>query len=283
MATALDLISQALKATGVLGVGQTPLAEDTNDAFMSLRQMLAQWQKRRWLIPSLQDIAQIGNNQISNTIGVPGYFNYPRPDKIQAAYVRLYSTRSGSDFNSDFNEDFGPLNNQANGVGSDFNTDFNDDFGPLGNGNPVNQPVDYPLRQVFSYEDYAKLSLKSLNSFPYLFFYDAHYPSGNIFVWPIPSPQYEIHLIVKSNLSVPVTITDEMTIPPEYEEAIWTNLAIRLCINYQLSASKELITIAKVALNTIKNANAQIPLLATPNELKNQNFNNYNIFNDTIQ
>lgn len=63
--------------------------------------------------------------------------------------------------------------------------------------NTLNPVVSYPLRPIFSYQDYSKLSLKTLNSFPGWFFYDNAYPNGNVFIWPIPSNLYEIHLIVK--------------------------------------------------------------------------------------
>lgn len=158
MSTARDFCTLALKIAGVLGVGQTALAEDINDTFTLLTNMMAQWQKKRWLVPSLYDIATIGNNAKSNTIGPGQYWNAPRPDKIQAAY-----------------------------------------FVQLTNLDPQN-PVSFPLRPIFSYENYAQIALKEMNSWPLCFFYDAAYPYGNVFIWPIPSSQYEIHLILKSAL-----------------------------------------------------------------------------------
>lgn len=264
MTTAGDLIRQAQKAIGVLGVGQTMLAEDTNDAFRSLQQMLAQWQKRRWLVPSLRDIYKFGNGQVSNTICEGGYFPVPRPDKIQAAYVRLNSTGVPSAF-------------------PDFNNDFGNDFSVEGVGAPstaTSQTVDYQLAQLFSYEDYSRVTLKGLNSFPYAFFYDAKYPTGNIYIWPIPSASYEIHLIIKSTLQTFSNLTDEVLLPPEYEEAIYMNLAIRLAVIYQTLASRELVALAKVALNTIKNANAQIPELGMPRGLITSG--PYNFYSDQV-
>ena len=264
MTTALELISQAQRATGVLGVGQTMLTEDTNDAFKMLKQMLAQWQKRRWLVPALRDIYNVGNNLVSNKIGNAEYYNVPRPDKIQSAYVRLNSTNLPSSF-------------------PDFNNYFNNDFNSqtaLPESTVTAQTVDYPLQQVFAYEDYSRIALKGMNSFPRLFFYDAQYPSGNVFIWPIPSPRYEVHLIVKVQLQSITSLTDEFILPEEYEEAMWTNLAIRLCAAYQLSASRELVTLAKVALNTIKNANAQVPELVMPSGLVITG--SYNIYSDTV-
>src|SRR6266404_927909 len=88
MSTARQFIELSLKETGVLGVGQTPLAEDINDAFTLLHRMLSQWQKRRWIVPNLIDISAKGNGLKSNLIGPGQYYNMARPDKIQAAYFK---------------------------------------------------------------------------------------------------------------------------------------------------------------------------------------------------
>ena len=164
MTTARDVITLAMKEAGVLGVGQSLLAEDINDGFKLLNNMLAQWQKRRWLVPNLMDISAIGNSQISNLIGPGQYYNSARPDKIQAAYFKQITGQAGS-----------------------------------------NQ-VSYMLRQITSYENYAAVQLKNLTTWPTCFFYDAAFPYGNVFVWPIPDQTYEIHLIVKG----PIGFTIEL-------------------------------------------------------------------------
>jgi len=38
--------------------------------------------------------------------------------------------------------------------------------------------VSYPLRPIWSYEDYARIALKDLNTFPQYFFYDGHFLLG---------------------------------------------------------------------------------------------------------
>src|SRR5688572_2863519 len=88
MTTARDFVTEALRAAGVTGLGQTPLAEDINNGFRLLSKMLAQWQKRRWLVPNLIDISAAGNGSKSNLIGPGQYYNTKRPDKIQAAYFK---------------------------------------------------------------------------------------------------------------------------------------------------------------------------------------------------
>jgi hypothetical protein len=64
------------------------------------------------------------------------------------------------------------------------------------NSNAPNQ-VSYPLRPIYSYEDYSRIALKELNTWPSYFFYDGAFPYGNVFIWPIPTSDYEIHLILK--------------------------------------------------------------------------------------
>jgi hypothetical protein len=92
MTTARELINLAAKEAGILGVGQTLLAEDINDCFTLLTRMLAQWQKRRWLVPGLTQVSAIGNGLKSNKIGPGQYYNAIRPDKILAAYFLQTNT-----------------------------------------------------------------------------------------------------------------------------------------------------------------------------------------------
>ena len=155
MTTARDICELALTEAGVLGLGQTANAEDINKAFKLLHNMLAQWRKRRWMVPNLIDVYAPGNNLKSNMIGPGQYYNTARPDKIQAAY-----------------------------------------FKQLNSGDVAND-VSYPLIPIWSYEDYAKIQLKNLNSWPTYYFYDNAFPYGNVFIWPIPSSNYEVHLILK--------------------------------------------------------------------------------------
>jgi hypothetical protein len=94
MPTARDFVTLAMKEAGVLGVGQTLLAEDINDGFTLLSRMMASWQKKRWLVPSLYEIQAIGNGAKSNLIGPGQYWNAARPDKIQAAYFKQLNAGS---------------------------------------------------------------------------------------------------------------------------------------------------------------------------------------------
>jgi hypothetical protein len=138
--------------------------------------------------------------------------------------------------------------------------------------------VDFDLTILQSREDYNRIALKGLGSFPLYAFYDSGFPLGNIFIWPLPDANYEMHLSVKPALQSFPALNTVFNLPPEYEEAIRLNLAVRLRVTYSLPADAGLIGLAKVALNTIKNTNAQIPSLLMPDGLRTGG--GYNVYAD---
>lgn len=88
MTTPNDIINQALKTSGVLGIGQTASAEDTNDAFLLLNFMLSQWNRKRYLIWNLIDASIVSTGAISYTVGPGADINIPRPDRLEASFFR---------------------------------------------------------------------------------------------------------------------------------------------------------------------------------------------------
>ena len=87
--TAADMIGLALKSAGILGVGQTALAEDANDALNVMNMMLGDWSSKRWLVYHLLDTVATSTGALSYTIGAGGTFNTPRPDKIEGGFIRI--------------------------------------------------------------------------------------------------------------------------------------------------------------------------------------------------
>lgn len=88
--TGNDIIYQALRNAGVLGIGTDPVAEDLSDTQSDLNDMLAQWQIKRWMIYHLVDLSVTSDGNTNGyTIGPAGAINVAvRPDKIESAYVR---------------------------------------------------------------------------------------------------------------------------------------------------------------------------------------------------
>lgn len=235
MATAGDIIQDALQAAGVIGVGQVPLAENTQLALRQLNRMIGQWNRKRWLVYQLVDTAFTATGALSYSVGAGGNFNIARPDRIEYAYFRGLNTA-------------------------------------------VPNQVDYPLMILESREDYSRISLKQLSSFGYYCFYDPAYPLGAFYPWPLLSDQYEMHILTKAVLSTLATLATSVLLPPEYEEAIQWNLALRLRPLFQLPPDETVTAMAAASLNTIRGANAAVSRLSMPSPLRIGG--NYNIYSD---
>jgi hypothetical protein len=94
-----DIINLAMKMSGVLGVGQSPSAEDTNDAFNLMTMMMAQWQTRRYMVFQIQSHELQATGAISYTVGPGGDFDIPRPQLIESGFFRM---QASSDYPVDY-------------------------------------------------------------------------------------------------------------------------------------------------------------------------------------
>lgn len=138
-------------------------------------------------------------------------------------------------------------------------------------------PVDFPLRVLTSREEYSRITLKTLAAAPPdSVWFDAGYPTGLAYPWPLPSSNWELHIIVKGLLDSVANITDVVNLPDEYQEAIYSNLYRRICSAFRLEQDAEIVKMAKSSLQTIRAANAQIPLMTMPPGLtRGRSYNPY--------
>lgn len=236
MTTPSDIILNAMKKAGVLGVGQSASGEDFHDAFVDLQYMLAQWQRKRWLIWHLVDVSKVSTGAQTYTVTSGGDFDVARPDRIEAAFIRQLIT-----------------------------------------GAP-NQ-VDRRLTVLESREDYNNITVKRLGTLSDCIFYDAAYPTGILYPYPVPQASiYEIHISVKEQLGQLTSLGQTLVLPPEYMAALVWNLSQRLRIAYRLPKDDQIIAMAKDSLNLIRDANTQIPRLMMPRGLASNS--SYNIYSD---
>src|SRR5215469_8843765 len=87
-----DLCTEALKDSGYLGIGQTPIFDDINDAWKRLQWMLQQWARQRWMVYHLVNYSKVATGAISYTIGPGGNIDTgagsARPAKLESAFLR---------------------------------------------------------------------------------------------------------------------------------------------------------------------------------------------------
>ena len=292
-----DLVNDALLQIGVGAQGTTASGVDISSGVRGINYLLAQWQRRRWLVPTLTEYAALSNGAVdyqvgpsaalsggptSSTFVTSGY----RPDKIEYAFARLLTNGATAQDLGQFDaEQFDPAQFQtagnvagiaANGASAnvsapdfapgDFaSTDFTTT--PVSAYGFVPSPlaIDYPLVVIPSREDYASISIKNLTTFPSAVYYSPDYPVGNLLVWPVPAyGLWELHIGVKAPLPANLEATTPINLPPEYWDAIVWTLAARLAPSYGQEASPTVVANAKAALQTIRTANTQVPLLALP-------------------
>lgn len=233
MTTPRDLILLAMKQTGVIGVGQTPIASDINDCFTLLNQMVSQWARKRYMIMHLVNLSFTGTGQPSVTVGPSGDINTIRPVNIQSAFVRL---------------------------------------------SPDSQnPVDKPLIVLQALEDYNNIGVKNIVSMPSYIYLNPTFPLATVFTYPACSDQYEVFFSVLAPLERFDNLSQVIDLPPEYEAALMYGLCLRMAPMYGMAVSADLRLLAKQAVDTITDTNAQIPqlMLNVPNGR-----GWYNIFTD---
>jgi|SRR5579862_9457508 len=280
-----DLITFTLRLSNVNGQGQTPSAQDSNDGLTLLQSLMASWQRRRWLVWDLADTSVISTGAMSYTVGPGGDFSITRPDKIDSAFARMLPGSSqgiGGDFSIDFSNDFninGGLitvipgwNLPTSPVGLAPGT-YWDDGGilaltpgqpPLSQGSGPTF-IDYPLAIISAREEYNRIAIKGLSTFPSAAFYDAAFPTGSVYFWPVPpAGQFELHIATKGVLPVYTTLTDDLNLPPEYVEALIWTLAVRFAVMFGTAPMPAHVGAMQQALSVLRMANVQIPEAVIP-------------------
>lgn len=223
-----DIIKQALKAAGALGVGQVPLAEDSNDALYQLNLMMAEWRmgKNQYFVYHQITKSITSTGATSYSIGPGGDINVPhRPNKIQSAFVRQISV-------------------------------------------PQPNTPDYPLGIIESQDDYNRIIVKKTTSFPSFLFYDSGFPLGTLYPWPNMLPAiYALHVSILDVLESFTDLTSPIDLPDGYESAIFYNLAKRLAPLYKLPMDPRVDMQAASLLRNLRATNARIAQLQMPRAL----------------
>lgn len=240
--TLADVVSAALSECGAMGQGQTPTAADLNKAWARLQWMLQEWERKRWLVYHLSTYNITSTGAVSYTMG-PGGDIDTGAGSVRPAKIESAYLRQ------------------------------------LTQSQP-NQ-IDYPLEILQSMEDYNRISLKQLKSFPSTIFLDADWPLARVYAWPVPQANiYGLFVTVLAQLPASFAVAAaKFVLPFEYYSAMLYNLAWRLRSLYQIPSfpGDPLPGMAKNSLNVLRGANTAIARLQLP-DLGRPLL--YNIFSD---
>jgi hypothetical protein len=238
LTTPQAIITLALKTSGVLGVGQSALAEDSNDVFDVLNGMIGQWNTKRWLIYHLLDKYVTTTGAMSYTVGPGCDFNVPRVDRLEAAFFRQYVSGIPGQTYVDYPLDILQSREDYNQVALKQLTSWpNAIF--FDSGNPTGTVYPVPI--------------------------------------PLQNGTYELHITIKEHLPQFTSLIQSVNLPDEYTEALWTNLTMRVCGIYPGAVLTPIVEgLAKASIASIRVANTQIPRLGMPRAMVRPPL--YNIF-----
>ena len=223
-----DLINMVLKVSGILGVGQTAVPDDLTTGLDLLRALVAQWQKKRWLVFVEQTVSVAASTGAQTySIGPGCDFNVAgRPDHIARAYVRIIP-----------------------GVPP----------------NLVDMQLEV-LDAREDYEQISIKTLQTIPAV--VFYESGYPTGNVYFWPVPPAGQYGLYLTIKLPLPTYISIADPIALPDEYLEALIWSMAVRMQMSYGLQARPDHVAAMRSAMNTIRLANAQIPQLAIPAHLR---------------
>jgi hypothetical protein len=145
-------------------------------------------------------------------------------------------------------------------------------IGPAGNLNTV-RPVrieaayqrvddtDYPVR-LASATAWAGLAAKSVTSdVAEWLYYEPSYPLGKLYLFP-KATTGALHLVTMVPLTA-FAASDEVALPPGYQDALTYHLAVRLALEYSRPVTAELAALARDAADKIQRVNFRAPSMVT--------------------
>lgn len=110
--------------------------------------------------------------------------------------------------------------------------------------------TDYPVKEIDS-QQYASITQKNIGNIPQVYYYDAGFPLGTIFLYPVPSSVSTITLYSFKPLTSFSGLTTTFSMPEEYKAALIYNLAVWIAPEYEREASLSTQRIAKRSKNAV--------------------------------
>jgi hypothetical protein len=232
---AADIIRNALTEIGALSPGEDFQGDEGNFALSKANDLLDEWSARKnyvyadqflvfTLVPSLSPHL-IG--PVQSTFVVP-----QRPIKIVSANLIL---NTGGGFGS------GPFGG-----------------GPFGFGG--SNPIVDTVITIRDEQWWNEQSVKFLaGTIPTDLYYEADWPNGSIFFWPVPSIANNVRLELWTLISQFVTLQDSFSMPPAYRKALTLSLAETLLGPFQAPPHPELAIQARAARAAVFGNNTKAP------------------------
>lgn len=110
--------------------------------------------------------------------------------------------------------------------------------------------------EILNDEQWREIVVKNTSgSYPLQMWSNGNYPLNTLYFWPIPSAVYQVVLYLWGQTSEFSSINQTVALPQGYEDALVSNLAVRLAPSYGMQASPSTVELARVSKARIKNLN----------------------------
>lgn len=118
---------------------------------------------------------------------------------------------------------------------------------------------DHALRVTHERAEYAAIYKKTAAANrPTLLFYDPSFPSGTIYLWPVPTAAETLKFHAETTFST-YALGDTFTLPPGYRRCVVHNLALELAPLFRVTVPDDVRRIADESRAWLKTVNAPRP------------------------
>lgn len=104
--------------------------------------------------------------------------------------------------------------------------------------------ADYPL-DIVTDRDYNAIPDKTVQATPEVVYVRMSYPNATFYFWPVPSQAFTCYVTMTRDLVSSLSLSTSVALPPGYEEAIVTNLAVLIAPMFGSQASDTTIAAAR--------------------------------------
>lgn len=114
-------------------------------------------------------------------------------------------------------------------------------------------PVD-----VISSAKWDAIAVKtSTSDTPYKLYYEPQVPNGVAYLWPVPTASSTLHLRTKTPFTGFTSVTDAPSLPPGWDQALATNLAVSIAPENETEAKASVVMAARLSKAAIKLVNSR--------------------------
>lgn len=143
--------------------------------------------------------------------------------------------------------------------------------------------ISYPL-MLLNVDQYNGIALKTAtSSLPQCLYVNMTMPDATMYVYPVPSASFELHLVSVQELDQPATLATELVVPPGYLKAYRFGLAVEIATEFGIEPPPMVKRQADLAKRTIKRINNPDLLMSMPYSLVGRRKTNFNIFSGLPQ